>query len=101
LTLGPALISSTGAKQLLLDIAGNSGDVVSLISERGLAQISDEGDLKLSVSDIIAKFPEQLADYRGGKTKIRQFFFGEVMKVTKGKANPGVINKLLDELLSG
>jgi aspartyl-tRNA(Asn)/glutamyl-tRNA(Gln) amidotransferase subunit B len=94
------VISSTGAKQLLLDLAANSGDVVALISERGLAQISDEGDLKRSVSEIIAKFPEQLADYRAGKNKIRQFFFGEVMKATKGKANPGVINKLLDELLS-
>lgn len=93
-------ISSTIAKQLLTDLLIKPGHVESLIKERGLAQISDEGGLRDVVSGIISRFPAQLDDFRNGKTKVRQFFFGEVMKETKGKANPQVINKLLDELLA-
>jgi aspartyl-tRNA(Asn)/glutamyl-tRNA(Gln) amidotransferase subunit B len=93
-------INSTTAKQLLIDLLSHPGDVGKLIADRGLAQISDEAGLKESIAKILAQFPEQLADFRKGKTKVRQFFFGEVMKVTKGKANPAVINKLLDELLA-
>jgi aspartyl-tRNA(Asn)/glutamyl-tRNA(Gln) amidotransferase subunit B len=84
----------------LLDLLVTPGDVTTIISERGLAQISDESGLRSSVSEILNKYPDQVSDYRGGKTKVRQFFFGEVMKVTKGKANPSVVNKLLDELLA-
>ena len=93
-------INSTTAKQLLIDLLSSPGDVGKLIADRGLAQISDETGLKESIAKILVQFPEQLADFRKGKTKVRQFFFGEVMKVTKGKANPAVINKLLDELLA-
>jgi aspartyl-tRNA(Asn)/glutamyl-tRNA(Gln) amidotransferase subunit B len=93
-------ISTTMAKQLLVDLLSKPGDVRKLISEGGLAQISDEAGLKDSISKVLAQFPDQLADFRKGKTKVRQFFFGEVMKATKGKANPAMINKLLDELLS-
>jgi aspartyl-tRNA(Asn)/glutamyl-tRNA(Gln) amidotransferase subunit B len=99
-SVSDSVISSTGAKQLLLDLLVTPGDVTTIISERGLAQISDESGLRSSVSEILNKYPDQVSDYRGGKTKVRQFFFGEVMKVTKGKANPSVVNKLLDELLA-
>lgn len=92
-------IGSTTAKQVLTDLLAESGDVRAVIVEKGLAQISDESGLKNIVSETIQKFPEQLKEFREGKTKVRQFFFGEMMKATKGKANPQVINKLLDELL--
>jgi aspartyl-tRNA(Asn)/glutamyl-tRNA(Gln) amidotransferase subunit B len=94
-----SVVSSTGAKQLLIDLLLAAGDVTSIIKDRGLAQISDEAGLRQSVAEILAKYPDQINDYRSGKTKVRQFFFGEVMKITKGKANPTVVNKLLDELL--
>jgi aspartyl-tRNA(Asn)/glutamyl-tRNA(Gln) amidotransferase subunit B len=51
------------------------------------------------VEEVLARSTQQLADYKSGKVKLRQYFFGEVMKAAKGKANPAVINKLLDELL--
>ena len=92
-------ISNTAAKQLLIDLMAKKSDVTALIKERGLVQISDEGDLRQSVSAVLSANPTQVEDYRQGKTKVRQFFFGEIMKATKGKANPQVINKLLDELL--
>jgi aspartyl-tRNA(Asn)/glutamyl-tRNA(Gln) amidotransferase subunit B len=93
-------VNSTTAKQLLIEVLENGGDVQEIIQSKGLAQISDESGIKDTVAKILADNPGQLADFRSGKTKLRQFFFGEVMKATKGKANPQIINKLLDEMLS-
>jgi aspartyl-tRNA(Asn)/glutamyl-tRNA(Gln) amidotransferase subunit B len=56
--------------------------------------------LRQSVEAVLNANPSQVEEFRSGKTKVRQFFFGEVMKATKGKANPGVINKVLDDLLA-
>jgi len=93
-------VGTTIAKQLIVELLTTPMNVPNLIQERGLAQISDEKDLRNTVSTILAANPTQVEDFRKGKTKVRQFFFGEVMKVTKGKANPAIINKLLDALLS-
>lgn len=92
-------IGSTTAKQLLIELLGAAGEVNLLISERGLAQVSDEGALREAVKQILLASPDQIEEFRQGRTRIRQYFFGEVMKSMKGKANPQVINKLLDELL--
>ncbi len=94
-------IGSTTAKQLLPELLKDGGDVNQIIKDKGLAQVSDEAGLKTAVEAIIAQFPDQLAEFRSGKVKVRQFFFGETMKSLKGKGNPQVINKLLDELLPG
>jgi aspartyl-tRNA(Asn)/glutamyl-tRNA(Gln) amidotransferase subunit B len=77
----------------------SGGDVSKLIESKGLAQVSDEGPIKAMVQAVLDKSPSQIAEYASGKTKVRQYFFGEVMKAAKGKANPQVINKLLDEML--
>ncbi|MBK8224817.1 MAG: Asp-tRNA(Asn)/Glu-tRNA(Gln) amidotransferase subunit GatB [Candidatus Obscuribacter sp.] len=92
-------VSSTIAKQLLLDLMTEGGDVAKLIESKGLAQVSDEGPIKAILQEVLDKSPNQLADYASGKVKLRQYFFGEAMKALKGKANPQVINKLLDEML--
>lgn len=92
-------IGSTAAKPLLLELLKEGGDVAALIETKGLAQVSDEGPIKQMVEEVLARSGQQLEDYKAGKTKLRQYFFGEVMKSAKGKANPTVINKLLDELL--
>ncbi|MBY0359948.1 MAG: Asp-tRNA(Asn)/Glu-tRNA(Gln) amidotransferase subunit GatB [Candidatus Obscuribacterales bacterium] len=99
--LTSGLLNNTTAKQILTDILSGSKivDVNELIKSKGLAQVSDEGEIAKIVDEVLEKNPSQLADYRSGKTKLRQFFFGETMKATKGKANPQVINKLLDEKL--
>lgn len=92
-------IGSTVAKQVLMDVLKEGGDIRKVIADKGLAQISDESGLREIATQTISKFPDQQKEYRDGKTKVRQFFFGEMMKATKGKGNPQVINKLLDELL--
>jgi aspartyl-tRNA(Asn)/glutamyl-tRNA(Gln) amidotransferase subunit B len=92
-------LSRTAAKEVLLTLMQEGGEVGAIIEKKGLAQVSDESGLRDAVLNVLQANPTQLADFRSGKTKIRQFFFGEVMKQTKGKANPAVVNKLLDELL--
>ncbi|HEY9784009.1 MAG TPA: Asp-tRNA(Asn)/Glu-tRNA(Gln) amidotransferase subunit GatB [Candidatus Obscuribacterales bacterium] len=95
------VIGSTTAKQVLIELLASAGDVETIIKDKGLAQISDEAGLKELVEKVLADSPSQLEDFRKGKTKVRQYFFGEVMKATRGKGNPQIINKLLDELLPG
>ncbi len=97
--IGKGVLSSTTAKQVLAEILAKPGKVEDVIKEKGLAQISDEAGLKDTVAKIINDNPGQLEEFRSGKTKLRQYFFGEAMKATKGKANPQIINKLLDEML--
>ncbi len=92
-------ISSSVAKQLLVDLLAQGGEVNKLIESKGLAQVSDEGAIKSILQVVLDRSPSQLADYASGKTKLRQYFFGEAMKALKGKANPQIINKLLDEML--
>jgi aspartyl-tRNA(Asn)/glutamyl-tRNA(Gln) amidotransferase subunit B len=92
-------LGSTKAKELLIELLTSGGDVGAIIESKGLAQVSDIGAIRDSVKSVLAANQTQLNDYKSGKTKVRQFFFGEVMKANKGKANPQVVNTLLDELL--
>lgn len=94
------VIGSTAAKnQLLPTLLVSGGDVAKIIEEKGLAQLSDDTQIKEIVEKVLAESEEQVESYRSGKTKVRQFFFGKIMKETKGKANPQIVNKMLDQLL--
>ncbi len=78
-----------------------SGDAPALVVEReGLQQITDEGAIEQIALEILAKNPGQVAAYKGGKDKLIGFFVGQVMKATKGKANPKMVNELLRRLLA-
>jgi len=71
----------------------------SIVGRKGLAQISDTDAIRTMMRDIIAKNPGPVADYKGGKGKALTFFVGQVMKLTKGQANPQVVNAIaLEEL---
>jgi aspartyl-tRNA(Asn)/glutamyl-tRNA(Gln) amidotransferase subunit B len=98
-TVESGKLGSTKAKELLVELLATGGDVGAIIESKGLAQVSDVGAIKEIVKSVLAANQTQLNDYKSGKTKLRQFFLGEVMKATRGKANPQVINTLLDELL--
>lgn len=99
--VGKGTVGSTIAKQLIVALLKDGGEVEEIVRVKGLAQISDESGLRQVVEEVLAANQAQLEEYRNGKTKVRQFFFGEAMKRLKGKGNPQVINKLLDEMLSG
>jgi aspartyl-tRNA(Asn)/glutamyl-tRNA(Gln) amidotransferase subunit B len=78
---------------------GKSADQV--IEARGLKQITDTSAIERAIDEVMAKNPQQLADYRSGKEKLFGFFVGQVMKATQGKANPAQLNELLKRKLSG
>lgn len=97
--IGQGKISATAGKDVLKELLARKGDVSAVIDKLGLAQVSDEGALREQVLNVLQNAPAQIEEYKSGKTKVRQYFFGEVMKASKGKANPQVVNKLLDDLL--
>ena len=74
--------------------------VEEIVEKEGLSVISDEGAIKELVQKVVANNPAQVQAYKGGKTNLMGFFVGQIMKETKGRANPQVINKLLSEELN-
>ena len=74
-------------------------DPEKYVEEKGLKTVSDEGALRRAVEDVIAANPKSVEDYRNGKEKAIGFLVGQTMKAMKGKAEPGMVNRLLKELL--
>ena len=94
-------ISSKIAKQVFKELAQKGGDAEVIVEEKGLAQISDPSVLKPMIDMIIEGDPKSVEDYKNGKDRALGFFVGQVMKQTRGKANPQVVNQLiLDKLQS-
>lgn len=93
-------ISGKIAKDVFEEVFKTGRDPAEIVKERGLVQISDEGELTRIVDEVLAANPAVVADYRGGKEKAFTFLVGQVMKATRGKANPALVNKLLKEKLS-
>jgi aspartyl-tRNA(Asn)/glutamyl-tRNA(Gln) amidotransferase subunit B len=79
----------------------HGGDADAIISAKALKQISDGGEIEKIVDQVIAGNAQQVADYRGGKEKAFNSLVGQVMKATKGKANPQQVNEILKRKLSG
>ena len=94
-------ISGKMAKEIVEDMYKTGKSPQTIIEEKGLVQITDEGELIKTIASIIEANPNQLADYRGGKEKLFGFFVGQVMKATQGKANPQLVNELLKKMLAG
>ena len=69
------------------------------VAAQGLAQISDAGALDRVVDEVLTRNPEEVAAFRGGKAKLMGFFVGEVMKATRGQANPKTVNEILNKKL--
>ena len=93
-------ISGKIAKEVFADMFRTGKDPETIIREKGLVQITDEHALEEVVRKVLEANPSQVADYRNGKTKIYGFFVGQAMKATRGKGNPGLINKILKKLLA-
>ncbi|HET6724890.1 MAG TPA: Asp-tRNA(Asn)/Glu-tRNA(Gln) amidotransferase subunit GatB [Gammaproteobacteria bacterium] len=94
-------ISGKIAKEVFEAMWNGDGDADEIIDQRGLKQITDTSEIDGIVEEVLAANPDQLAQYRGGKDKLFGFFVGQVMKATRGKANPQQVNDLLKEKLSG
>ena len=92
-------ISGKIAKTVFEEIYRTGKDAESIVKEKGLVQITDAGEIEKIVDDVIAKNPKEVARYREGDEKLLGFFVGHVMKLTKGKANPQLVNELLKKKL--
>lgn len=92
-------INSSVAKEVFEKVFAEDIDPEKYVEEKGLVMDSNEDDLKAIVEKVIAENPQSVEDYHNGKTKAIGFLVGQTMKATGGKANPGMINKLLKELL--
>lgn len=88
-------ISGKIAKQIFPDLFATGADPVVYVKDKGLTQISDTSALETAVEAVLAANPAEVEAYRGGKTKLMGFFVGQIMKATKGQANPGLVNELL------
>ncbi|MDT3427554.1 aspartyl-tRNA(Asn)/glutamyl-tRNA(Gln) amidotransferase subunit B [Paenibacillus forsythiae] len=93
-------ISSKIAKTVFKEMLETGKLPAQIVEEKGLVQISDEGAIKGIVEAVVGANPQSVEDYKAGKQKAIGFLVGQVMKESKGKANPGLVNKLLTEVLN-
>ncbi|QCC85592.1 Asp-tRNA(Asn)/Glu-tRNA(Gln) amidotransferase subunit GatB [Desulfovibrio desulfuricans] len=92
-------ISAKIANDIFGDLFEQGAMPEAYVKEKGLAQISDSSALEAAVDEVIAANPAEVEAYRGGKTKLISFFVGQIMRATKGKANPALVNELLAKKL--
>jgi aspartyl-tRNA(Asn)/glutamyl-tRNA(Gln) amidotransferase subunit B len=92
-------ISGKIAKQVFGFMFDDGGDPEQIVKEKGLKQVTDSSAINSEVDQVLAAHPEQVEEYRGGKTQILGFLVGKVMQATRGKANPAMVNSVLREKL--
>lgn len=99
--LADETISGKIAKTVFEEMAQSGKSAKAIVEEKGLIQITDDSALEPIVAEILENNPDQVEQYRAGKTKVLGFFVGQVMKATQGKANPKLVNELLKSKLGG
>lgn len=92
-------ISGKIAKTVFMEMYKTGKDAEIIVKEKGLLQISDESEIEKAVDEIIAKHPAEVERFKAGEEKLLGFFVGQVMKATKGKANPQMLNDLMKKKL--
>ena len=92
-------INGKQGKEVLVEMFASGKSAAVIIEEQGLAQVSDAGEIERIVDEVIAASPKQLEQYRAGKETLFGFFVGQVMKASKGKANPKLVNEALQAKL--
>lgn len=92
-------ISGKIAKQVFEAMWAGEGDADSIIDKKGLKQITDTGAIEVIIDEVISNNPGQVAEFQAGKEQLIGYFVGQVMKASRGKANPGQVNQLLQQKL--
>lgn len=93
-------ISSKIAKQVFEEMFESGENAKDIVEKKGLVQMSDEGAIKAIVEKVVEANPQSIIDYKAGKDRAIGFLVGQIMKETKGKANPQIVNKLLLEIIN-
>jgi len=88
-------ISIKIGKEIFPELCSTGASPKRLVQDKGLIQISDESAIAQTIEQVMARFPKEVAEFKAGKEKLLGFFVGQVMKETKGKANPKLLNELL------
>ena len=101
LLIDQGTISGKIAKTVFEEMARSGKAPGAIVKEKGLVQVSDTAAIESAIDDVLAANPDEAAAYRQGKTKLLGFFVGQVMKATRGKANPKLVNQLLKQKLEG
>ncbi len=94
------VVSQTGAKEVFAELFKSGGEAREIVDRKGLAQVSDTGALEQWVREVIAANPKTVEDYRSGKQAALQFLVGQVMRISKGKANPPMVLQALRDTLN-
>jgi len=94
-------ISGKIAKEILPELLEQGGSAKAIVAARGLGMISDPAAIAAIVDALLATHPDEVAAFRGGKTKLQGFFVGQLMKQTGGKADPKLANQILNQKLQG
>jgi aspartyl-tRNA(Asn)/glutamyl-tRNA(Gln) amidotransferase subunit B len=92
-------ISGKIAKEVIAQMIDTGKGAKDIVSSKGLSQISDKGAIEAAVKDVLANNEKSVTDYRGGKRGALTFLVGQVMRQTKGKANPALVNEVLKKHL--
>ena len=92
-------INNVVAKEVFEAMFEHDIDPEKYVEEKGLKTVNDEGALRKTIEEVIANNPQSVEDYHNGKEKAIGFLVGQTMKAMKGKADPGMINQILKELL--
>lgn len=92
-------ISNNIGKQIIIEMLKDGTKASVIVEKKGLSQISDEGAIKELVQKVVDAHPNEVEAYKNGKTNLLGFFVGQIMKETKGRANPKTVNQLLKEII--
>lgn len=94
------VINTNTAKEVLAEVFATGRAATAIVQDRGLAQISDETTIARLIAQVLADNPDEFSAYLAGKEQLRGWFVGQVMRATRGQANPALVNQLLDRHLS-
>jgi len=95
------VVSGKIAKTVFLEMYSTGRKAGAVVEEKGLVQVKDEGAIEAIVAEVLAENPSEVEQYRAGKEKLFGFFVGQVMRKSKGKANPKLVNDILRGKLTG
>ena len=93
--IGEGKVNRKTAKEIFSEMISEGRRAEEIVTEKGLTQITDEGEISSIISKLIEENPKEVERYRNGDTKLLSFFVGQVMKATRGKADPAVVNQML------
>jgi len=94
-------ISGRLAKDVFAEMVTSGADPDAIVEAKGLRQVSDQGAIEAAIDGVLAAQANKVAEYRAGRDKLYGFFVGQVMRATRGKANPALVNQLLKRKLAG